>query len=123
MADDYLGAILQGQLPSELDTVFQKFRPDVFAAFLTAAAHVVAMSHMEMRYRYAPTVMPQVMDADLRLWLKFHLMDSIELVRTTNPQLDKVEHEAVNDMVDSLSDVVMEMLRQQRQMDDSEMDQ
>ena len=85
MTDDYLDAILRGELPDDLKTVFQQFRPSVFAAFLTVLTDAMVASYEEMRMRYAPAVDPATLDQDLAGWFRIHMSDSLDAFCSGEP--------------------------------------
>ena len=60
MSDDYVWQILGGDMPDELNTVFQRFRPGVFATFLTVVSYVAAATRQEILRCYALPELPVV---------------------------------------------------------------
>ena len=114
MKDDYLESIRKGQLPDELNTVWQRFRPDTFAALLTAFSYVFVEVHEEFRQRYAPAVPAEYLDADLNGWMYIHMKGVCDTIREKNPNFGDDDHEALRAMLSSHGSVILALFRELR---------
>ena len=99
MADEYLKAILRGELPPELDTVFQRMTPSVFAALHAALAIVFGLVHEDVRERYAPAVRIETHHNDVLRWLAENMREVLPMVEQANPEFSEDEIRAIRSML------------------------